>query len=342
MAFFGVTVEKIETVWAHPNADRLELAKLQGLAFQFVIAKGQYKPGDDVLYFPLDSELPSEIHTKMGLTGKLAGSLKNRVKTVKLRGEISQGVVGSLSLLPESLHSGTPAEITAFFGVTKYDPPPIISTSGDLVSLPEGYSVYDIEGADRFGDMLGLLKAQECVVLEKLEGTNFSVAIDVAGQIHVNQRNHSIIEKDGPENLYWKAARESGLIDWLKSQCSASPQNLCVYGELCGPKIQSNIYSLPSHTVYVFDVKREFNWVPWNEVEALSLPAPLVPVLFKGYLDAFLGGRSVQQASNGQSTLSAVLQEGIVIKPLAAEQRVLGFGRLILKQRSPEYLATAI
>lgn len=51
MAFFGVTVEKIEKVWQHSNADSSDLAKLEGMSFQFVVGKGSMKPGDIVVYF---------------------------------------------------------------------------------------------------------------------------------------------------------------------------------------------------------------------------------------------------------------------------------------------------
>lgn len=60
MSEFGVTLEKISKIWEHPNADRLELASIEGMTYQFVVPKGQYIEGDAVLYFPVDSLIPQE------------------------------------------------------------------------------------------------------------------------------------------------------------------------------------------------------------------------------------------------------------------------------------------
>lgn len=93
MSTFAVTIRKLSKVWPHPNADRLDLAQVEGCDYQFVIPKGQYQVGDEVVYFPIDSILPQDVVAKMGLTGKLAGKDRNRIKTVKLRNFVSQGVI---------------------------------------------------------------------------------------------------------------------------------------------------------------------------------------------------------------------------------------------------------
>jgi hypothetical protein len=46
------------------------------LPFEFVIKKGQFKKGDTVLYFPIDSLIPQWVLEKLGLVGKLSGSEK--------------------------------------------------------------------------------------------------------------------------------------------------------------------------------------------------------------------------------------------------------------------------
>jgi hypothetical protein len=65
----------------------------------------------------------------------------------------------------------------------------------------------------------------------------------------------------------------------------------------------------------------------------------LVPTLtYDMTLREWLGGKTVQQASNGRAAMVDRLREGIVIKPLVEEQ-IHRFGRLFIKQRSPEYLS---
>ena len=89
MSDLKVTLEKLE-IFPHPNADLLELAQV-GL-YRAVVGKGQFESGDYALYIPEQAILPPELIEELGLTGKLAGPEKNRVKAVRLRGEISQGI----------------------------------------------------------------------------------------------------------------------------------------------------------------------------------------------------------------------------------------------------------
>jgi RNA ligase (TIGR02306 family) len=337
MAFFGITVEKIEKVWNHPNADRLSMAKVKGLAFQFVIGKDQFKENDTVLYFPLDSVVPEDLLKKMNMLGKLSGKNKNLVKTVKLRGELSQGLVFPSYLLSEEQLKLSPEEITITLGVTKYDPPVNMTQDCILKELPTGFSKYDIEGADRFGHIVELLLDQEVVITEKMEGTNCSVAKDCDSLLVVNQRSNTIIEKPGINTSYWKTARNQNLLQIVDSL----PPISAIYGELCGPSIQKNIYQSKDHEIFVFDIKDAGKWMDWESFKLFTSThgIRIAPVLFIGKLKDFLNGKSVQEASNGKSVINPfALREGIVIKPVV-EQFHSQIGRLIVKQRSPEYLA---
>lgn len=350
MAFFGVTVERIGSVNPIPGADRIEVATLQGMDFQFVIAKGQFKPGDVCLYFPVDSLLPIPIQEKLGLVGKLAGKQRNRIKTVKLRGQISQGLVASPSLIPpEMLAKASPEEITAFLGVEKYDPPELIAQDGRLLPLPDGLSIYDIEGADRFVEIAGLLMDRPVFITEKVEGSNFSVLVHPGGAPLVNQRSKTIVPIEGVEHTFWKIARRQKVIDFAQSLAARFGKPVAVYGEALGPGIQSNIYGLKEHQALLFDIRVGQAWLPAadfvSEVTAFyqkeGLPVPLVPLLSRDRtLRQWLAeqGRPLKEASNGTSLLAATAREGIVIRPMV-EESVPEFGRLIIKQRSPEYLA---
>ncbi|CAL9390077.1 hypothetical protein SUDANB60_01229 [Streptomyces sp. enrichment culture] len=90
MSTLRVTAE-ILTVHPHPNADALELAQV-GL-YRAVVAKGAYDTGDAAVYIPEQSVLPPALIDELGLTGRLAGRNHDRVKAVRLRGELSQGIV---------------------------------------------------------------------------------------------------------------------------------------------------------------------------------------------------------------------------------------------------------
>lgn len=338
MSTFKVSIEQIATSIPHPSADRLDLSTLKGMSFQFVTGRDQFRPGDSVAYFPVDSILPPAMIEILGLTGKLAGKEKNRIKTVRLRGEISMGIV----ILAPDTDEPFGTDVTERYGVSKWEPEPVPCYNANLIPISTlGLSKYDIEGADRYPDVVELLMDQKVAIFEKLEGMNFSVT-SKDGQIYVNQREYTIEPKEGSEHSFWKVAYEQGIIDFATTIAAGCSGPVTVYGEYLGPGSQGNIYKLPKNEVRLFDIKvgSEFmiphtlnNWCASKRHAA-------VPALgWDLTLREWLQGRTVQEASNGMSLLNPeVMREGVVITPMV-EQRHLLLGRLKLKQRSPSYLA---
>ncbi|MGO4753829.1 RNA ligase (ATP), partial [Streptomyces sp. 2MCAF27] len=90
MSTLRVTAELL-TIHEHPNADALDLAQV-GL-YRAVVAKGAFRSGEFAVYVPEQAVLPDELIAELGLTGRLAGTAHNRVKAIRLRGELSQGLV---------------------------------------------------------------------------------------------------------------------------------------------------------------------------------------------------------------------------------------------------------
>lgn len=366
MAFFGVTFETIETARAHPNADRLDLCTLKGCSFQFVTGRGEYRAGDNVLYFPIDSLLPLDVQEKLGLVGKLAGPNKNRIKTIRLRGEISQGIVAPQKLVEvvaivsaEVVKSKEEweQEITEWLGVTKYEPPSIKCNAGNLKGLPCGLTVYDIEGAERFPDVIAALMDQPVMITEKIEGQNFSATYSALdNRVYINQRRFTIEPlEEGKTHWFWELARNNNLIprmgeEWEKSflgfLASVYPgQTITIYGEAYGPSVQGNIYAKIAPQLGIFDIKVGEDFLDAltflglaNDVMPPADKTLVVPILYIGKLRNWLAGQTLVQASHGTSVLNPqVLREGIVIRPLI-EAQAHKLGRVIIKQRDPIYL----
>lgn len=353
MSTFAVTIERIGDIREHTNADRLEMATLAGKDYDFVVQKGQFQPGDVVVYFPIDSELPEWVSDILGLTGKLAGSEHNRVKTMKLRGNISQGVVAAPDAFAERLPTIVDAppgtDITDLLGVTKYEPPPIMSDSGTLRPLPAFVWKYDIESAQNHTTIVDVLLDAPVCVTEKLEGSHWSVTWSAEDDaITVSQRNYRIEPNGKGVHTWHKVAERDSYADKLRAIASAwgnstgtSPKAVTIRGEIVGPGVQGNYYKLPDHQVYVFDIEIDGTAVDCADFFALTAAhdIPTVPVLARDIpLRVWLNGQTLKSASNGRSQIADKAREGIVITPMH-EGRDDALGRIILKQRSPEYLA---
>ena len=106
----------------HPNADLLELARIGD--YYSIVLKGQFQTGDTCAYIPEASVVPDSLIAKMGLEGKLAGRAHNRVKAIKLRGILSQGLVYPMPNHPQGM------DVADILGITKWEPPIPTNMSG--------------------------------------------------------------------------------------------------------------------------------------------------------------------------------------------------------------------
>lgn len=169
---FTVKVVKISEVVPHPNADRLDLCTIAG--WQCVTQRGSYKVGDLAIYIPIDSILPKEVEdTLFGPDSKVKLS-KSRVKTIKLRGSISQGMLAKCSLFNVAEKEGH--DCTKQLGVTKFEPPaPPPSMSGNPTAKKKKNPLFkEYGGLDNFKHYPDLFQSdEEVVITEKIHGTNF-------------------------------------------------------------------------------------------------------------------------------------------------------------------------
>jgi RNA ligase (TIGR02306 family) len=367
MSTFKVSLEIIDTVTKHPNADKLDIATLEGMSFEFVVGRDQYKKGDRVIYFPVDSLMPEDILEAIGLTGKLSGSKKNRIRTIKLRGVFSQGLVASPSLLFPTTDFSLimPGDdLTCLCAVTKYEAPqpgePHIQGAPREKTLPDNVSHYDIEGCDRYKKLVEEMLDWPVLVTEKLEGSHTAITRYPDGKIIVCSRNHALQMPDDLSTCRWHlGCKNSGLfraINELQNNAFQGKQ-VTIRGELLGPGVQDNIYKLTDYKVVAFEI--EVDGKPLSGQDFLKCcfkvgidNAPILNNIPDSWrapqfamfptLREHLEGKTTAQASNGPSTYRPEqLREGIVIRPWLEEHNCLnvrGVGRPILKHRSPEYL----
>jgi len=346
MSFFGVTFETIESIVQHPNAERLEVARLIGLDFEFVVGKDQYVVGEKVIYFPIDSVIPLHVLDTIGFVkdgkGMLAGKQGNRVKTKEIRGIFSRGIVAKVAAASGfDEEAARTSDLTKYFGVEKWEPPTVLEKGASLLPLPQHVQEivgarYDIESTDRHLEVVDALMDVDVYVTEKLEGQNFSVTATPNGEVFVSQRNYTIKPIEGHTHTFWKVAMDDGIIGAAKRLAKTEP--VTIFGEFLGPAVQDNIYMLKKHEIHVFDIAVGGRFLNYAEFcsECFASDLKQVPVIFTGKLREFLGGKTVKDVAGGKSVLFDTLREGIVIKPLY-EMKLPHFGRVIIKKRDEKY-----
>lgn len=108
------SIQIIDKLTPIEGADKIEQASLVDLGWSFVVKKGEFKSGDKCVYFEIDSILPEKDEYEF------LRSRKFRIKTIKLKGTISQGLVIPVPEGMQNIPTGT--DITDAMGVKKYDP----------------------------------------------------------------------------------------------------------------------------------------------------------------------------------------------------------------------------
>lgn len=351
MSTLRVTAEVL-TVHEHPNADALELAQV-GL-YRAVVAKGAFRTGETAVYIPEQSVLPADLIEELGLTGRLAGSDADRVRAVRLRGELSQGIVCRPKALADVDLAQAALDGTDFaerLGIVKWVPPIPPTMNGDVESAPDLLPWVDIENIQRFP---GIFEPGEAVVLtEKLHGSACLLTYcreAEGGRVQVSSKGFgakSLALKEDPRNLYWRAVRGHGVPEAAARLAERlGARRVGIFGEVYGAGVQDLTYGADGRRTTlgyaVFDVSAEIDgtvrWLDAAELaQLLDGELPLVPRLYEGPYDV----ERVLEVASGRETVSGSglhLREGVVIRPAVERYSAVTGGRAIAKAVSPAYL----
>ncbi|WP_405890900.1 RNA ligase (ATP) [Streptomyces sp. NBC_00133] len=347
MSTLRVTAELL-TVHEHPNADALELAQV-GL-YRAVVAKGAYRSGDAAVYIPEQAVLPAELIEELGLTGRLAGRASDRVKAVRLRGELSQGIVCRPRALADTDLAQAAADGTDFaelLSISKWSPPIPPTMDGEVERAPDLLPWVDIENIQRYPEIFE--PGEPVVLTEKLHGSACLMTYSVAdgGRVQVSSKGFGakgLALKEDPRNLYWRAVLGHdvpAVAARLAEKLGAG--RVGIFAEVYGAGVQDLGYGANARSealgYAVFDVSAEIDGqVRWlDPVGLLEGELPLVPRLFEGPYDI----EKVLELASGRETVSGRelhLREGVVIRPSPERYSPVVGGRAIAKAVSPAYL----
>lgn len=295
MSAFECPVVRVR-IESHPNADAIEIAKVGD--FQSIVKKGQFNDGDLAVYLPEASVLPEWLLKRLGFwnelnnCGTLNGSAKNRIKAIKLRGILSQGVVlsgdlittpdgdtGTAYELPDRLDVDSETEVASFaegedcaefLGVVKYEPTIPAQMAGRALGANMDVTHnYDFENIKKHP---GLFEDGEDVVMtEKIHGTLLQICVvpaSAANEKFYKERviitskglggRGIILDHNDESNVYAQAVKKFGLLDKMYDAVTnpgwpESGEPVLLFGEVFGAGVQDLGY-LPELSFRAFDL----------------------------------------------------------------------------------------
>ena len=325
------TIRRIKEIKPIEGADAIELAVVDG--WQVVVAKNVgHQVGDLVVYCEIDSFLPIEPEfefLRKSSYKKMGDQEGFRLKTIKLRGQISQGLILPYSVIPiaqfataADLPEGM--DVSEMLGIVKYEPPIPAQLAGRVKgSFPSFLRKTDeerIQNLEKEYTEWTLSSKHQFYATEKLDGSSFTCYIK-NGEFGVCSRNMDLLETE--DNTFWAVARKLDLENKLRS----FGKNICFQGEMVGSGIQGNHYNMKDQTVFFYNIflidEREY--VGYDEFRNMlfDLDLACVPVLsypFNFPADseaAFPTVSALLRSAEGKSVLNdKVEREGLVIRSM--------------------------
>jgi len=278
------SIQVIRDIRPIEGADAIELAIIND--WQVVVAKSvDHQVGDHVVYCEIDSFLPiqEEFEFLRKSSYKKMGDQEGfRLKTIKLRGQISQGLILPMSVFGDfgwTAYEGL--DVTERLNIVKYEPPIPAELAGKVKgNFPSFIPKTDEERIQNLTDKYETWKSQLFYVTEKLDGSSATYYFR-DGEFGVCSRNLDLEETEG--NTFWKIARELKLEEWLGTH----EINYAIQGELIGEGIQGNPYRIKGQTVRFFNAFNidKYEYLSLEEFESLiaSMGLETIPVLDRAF-----------------------------------------------------------
>lgn len=256
------TIRKIDELNPIEGADAIECAVVGG--WKVVAQKGLYQVGDLAVYFEIDSWIPTEIApflSKGKEPREFEGVKGERLKTIKLRGQLSQGLLMPLDEVKrfgpdQDVGFHVPVtwaedeDVTEALGIKKWEKPINAQLAGVCRgNFPSLIPKTDQERVQNLKKEIAAAQGMMFEATEKLEGSSMTV-YQLKGEFGVCSRNMDLKESEG--NAFWATARK----DDIEAKMRAVDEfwDFAIQGELIGPGIQGNIYKLSQPEFRVFDV----------------------------------------------------------------------------------------
>jgi RNA ligase (TIGR02306 family) len=324
------SIQVIEALDPIEGADKIEVATILG--WQCVVQKVMnYNVGQKIVFCEVDSKFPED-----DPEFEFMRAHKFRLKTVRLKGQISQGLVFSVAILNGFVADrGVGDDVSDILGITKYEPPLPKEMQGVCRStFPSFIPKTDEERIQTCKYVLDAYRGMLFQATEKVDGTSCTMFVK-NGEFHVCSRNMDLLESEG--NIYWGIARQINAEELLRE----SVGDIAVQGEIIGEGVQGNHLNIKGKRFLVFNV------YDWRTGEHLT-PDKLqyfcehhrfdqVPIVIDNYQLPRAVDELVERVTRKSIINPKVWAEGMVFRPYT-EMRDHNLGRVSFKVVNPSYL----
>lgn len=308
------SIQKISQIVPVKNSDFIEKATVLG--WDVIVKKGVFNVGDKCIYIEVDGFLPvtderfeflrSNSYKKNELVGE-----GFRIRSMKLRGQVSQGLLFTLSDFPElqsDLAIGT--DVSDELKIVKYEVPEqqtgIGKTIGDFSPVVRKTDELRLQSVPT---LLKELIGKPYYISVKMDGTSSTIEVR-DGAVRAFSRSNEL--KDDETSVLWKWIHKNNLVEKMK----AIGKDFSIQGELCGPKIQGNHLKLTEFEVFMFNVNDERGQrLGVNDLVSATklLGVQTVPIIEFGNHFDYTMAELIEQSKGFYP--SGIRREGIVVRP---------------------------
>jgi hypothetical protein len=343
------TIRKISEIHPIEDADAIEIAVVD--SWKVVVKKGEFNVGDLVCYLEIDSWVPTEIApflSKGKEPREYNGVKGERLRTVKLRGQISQGLIlplfGIIGIVSKFATFETVAnrpypvwietvtehgyyivperycqeifdiDLSEVLNIQKYEAPIPACLAGTVKgNFPSFFPKTDEERIQNLTKKFESFKEYTWEISEKLDGSSCSFYYN-NGDFGVCSRNIDL--KEDYTNTFWRMAAQYN----VEFNLEKLGENIVIQGEIVGEGIQGNPYKLQGQHFYVFniyDIDEGEYYSPEERRELCSeLSLKNVPILFVNFniKPEYTIDKILEIAENKSFINDKVEREGIVFK----------------------------
>lgn len=250
------TIRKIDDIRPIEGADAIECAVIGG--WTVVIKKGEFRVGQLATYLEIDSWVPTELapFLSKGKDPREYNLIKGeRLRTVKLRGQLSQGLllpVDEAAIKAAGLRVMEDLDVSDVLKIQKWEAPVNAQLAGVVRgNFPSAVPKTDQERIQNLTRDLQKWTMDETTweVTEKLDGSSCTFFLDGEGEFHVCSRNLDLKQDDN--NSFWKAAVRYNIEGTMRT---FGLLNVAIQGELIGEGIQGNPYGIKGQEFFCFDM----------------------------------------------------------------------------------------